>query len=56
MRVSGTLAARALSVGTWVAGRVLHVVLLAVYRRDPKALVILAAVAAALIVALELVL
>ncbi|MES2444739.1 MAG: hypothetical protein V4574_18100 [Pseudomonadota bacterium] len=49
MQISGTLAARALSGGAWVAGRVIYVVLLAIFRRDPKALAILGAAILAIV-------
>ena len=55
MQVSGTLAARVMSGGAWVAGRVIYVILRAIFRRDPKALAILGGAAVALIVALKLV-
>lgn len=50
MQVSGSLVARVMSGGAWVAGRVIYVILRAIFRRDPKALAMvgggLAAIAA----------
>jgi hypothetical protein len=42
MQVSGSLAARVMSGGAWVAGRVIYVILRAIFRRDPKALAMIA--------------
>jgi len=55
MQVSGTLAARVMSGGAWVAGRVIYVILLAIYRRDPRALAMIAGTLAAIVVAIRLV-
>jgi hypothetical protein len=55
MQVSGTLAARALSGASWAAGRVIYVILLAIFRRDPKALAMIAAALVAIVVAIKLI-
>ena len=56
MQVSGTLAARVMSGGAWVAGRVIYVILRAIFRRDPKALAMIAAALVVIVVAIKLVL
>jgi hypothetical protein len=55
MQVSGSLVARVMSGGAWVAGRVIHVILLAIYRRDPKALAKIAVTLALIVLAVKLV-
>lgn len=55
MQVSGSLAARVMSGGAWVIGRVMYVVLRAIFRRDPKALAMIAGTLAAIVVAVKLV-
>lgn len=55
MQVSGTLAARVMSGGAWVAGRVIYVILRAIFRRDPKALAMIAASLVVIVVAVKLV-
>ncbi len=55
MQVSGTLAARVMSGGAWVAGRVIYVILRAIFRRDPKALAMIAGALIAIVVAIKLI-
>jgi hypothetical protein len=55
MQLSGTLAARALSGASWAAGRVIYIILLAIFRRDPRALAILATALVAIAVAIRLI-
>lgn len=55
MQVSGSLVARVMSGGAWVAGRVMYVILRAVFRREPRALAIIAGTLVAIVAAVKLI-
>ena len=55
MQVSGSLVARVMSGGAWVAGRVIYVILRAIFRREPKALAMVAGGLVAIVAAVKLV-
>jgi hypothetical protein len=55
MQVSGSLVARVMSGGAWVIGRVMYVVLRAIFRREPKALALVFGTLAAIVVAVKLI-
>lgn len=55
MQVSGSLVARVMSGGAWVAGRVIYVILRAIFRRDPKAIAMIVGTLAVIVVAVKLI-